>query len=81
VPPGPPGNNPVNHPTSSSSNSPPGPPSGAPGTPPIRFPPKGFLQPAEHQKIDVIRIADLSPLLGIIYDNDDVDDENVNSLD
>ena len=59
LPPGPPGNNPVNLPTSSSSTPPPGPPSGAPGRPPISLPTKRFLPAAEPCKTDVARTADL----------------------
>jgi len=79
VPPGPPGNNPVDRPTSSSSTPPPGPPSGAPGRPPISSPTKRFLTPAESQKGDVARIADLPPFPEISYDEYDADDESDDS--
>jgi hypothetical protein len=81
VPPGPPGNNPVNWPTSSSSTPPPGSPSGAPGRPPISLPTKRFLPAAEPQKRDVARIADLPPLPEISYDKYDADDKSDNSSD
>jgi hypothetical protein len=74
VPPGPAGNNPVNLPASSNSNPPPGAPSGAPGRPLISFPTKRFLPPAELQKTEVPRIADLPPLPEISYDQYDADD-------
>jgi len=79
VPPGPPGNNPVNWPTSSSSAPPPGPPSGAPGRPPISLPTKRFWLPAEPRKTDVARIAELPPLPEISYDKYDADDESNDS--
>jgi hypothetical protein len=81
VPPGPLGNNPVNRPTSSSSTPPPGPPSGVPGRPPISFPMKRFLPPAELRKTEVAMIADLPPLQEISYDEYDADDESDDSSD
>jgi len=62
VPPGPPGNHPVNHPTSSSLTPPPQPPSGAPGRHCMSLRKKRFQPPAELRKTDVVRIADLPPL-------------------
>ena len=79
MPPGPPGNNPVNRPTSSSSTPPPGPPSGAPGRPPISLPTKRFLPPAEPRKTDVAGIADLPLLAEISYDECDADDASDDS--
>jgi len=81
VPPGPPGNNPVNQPISSSSTPPPRPPSGAPGRHPISLPTKIFLLPVEPRTTDVTRIADLPPLPKISYDQYDADDESDDSSD
>ena len=47
VPPGPPGNHPLNQPTSCSSTRPPQPPSGAPERHPIHLPTKSFQPPAK----------------------------------
>jgi len=62
VPPGPPGHNPVNRPTSSGSTPPPGHPSSAAAGPPFGCPTKRFLPPAGQRKPDVARIPDLPPL-------------------
>jgi len=74
VPPGPPWNNTVNRPTSSSSTAPPGPPSGAPGRTPNSLQMKGFLQPAQPWKTDIVQIADLPPWPESPYDDYDPDD-------
>ena len=74
VPPGLPGNNPVNWPTSSSSTPPPGPPSGTPGRPPISLATKRFPLPAEPRETDVARSADMPPLPEIAYDEYDSDE-------
>jgi len=58
VPPGLPGNHPVNPPTSSSLTSPPQTPSGAPARHPISLPTKRLQPPAEPWKTDVTGIAD-----------------------
>ena len=81
VPPGPPGNHPVNQPTSSSSTPPPQPPSGAPGRHPISLLTKRFQPPAELRKTDVAGIADLPPLLEMSYDEYDAADESDDSSD
>jgi len=81
VPPGSPGNNPVNRPISSSSTPPPGPPFGAPGRPPISHPTKRFLPPVEQRKRDVACIADLAPLTENDYHDYDADDESDDSSD
>jgi len=81
VPPGLPGNHPVNQPTTSSSTSPPQPPSGAPGRHPIHLPTKRFQPPAEQWKTDVAGIADLPPLPEMFYDGYDAADESHNSSD
>jgi len=75
------GNDPVNRPTSSSSTLPPGPFSSAPCRPPISLPTKRFLPPAESQKADVGRNADLLPLPEISYNDYDADDESYDPLD
>jgi len=71
-----PGNHPVNQPTSSSSTPPPQPPSGAPGRQPISLPIKTFQLPAAPRKIDVAGIADLPPLLEMLYEEYDAADES-----
>jgi hypothetical protein len=72
VPPGPPQNNPVIWPTSSSSTAPGQLPS-APGRPPIGLPTKRFLPAAEQWSTDVAGITDLPPLPNISYDQYDAD--------
>jgi len=69
VPPGPPGNNAVNQPTSSGSTPPPGAASSTPGRPPIRLPMKQFVPPAEPWNTDVARTADLPPMPEISSDD------------
>jgi len=59
---GPPGNHPVNRPTSSSSTPPPQPPSGAPGKHPFSLPLRRFQPPVEPQTTDIQGIADSPPL-------------------
>ena len=81
VPPGPPGNHPVNLPTSSSSTPPPQPPSGAPGRHPISLQTKRFQPPAEPWKTDVAGIADLPPLPELSYDENDAAEESDDSSD
>ena len=81
MPPGPPGNNPVNRPTSSSSTPGPGPLSGALGRHPNSLPTQGFLPPAEARKTNGPRIVDLPSLPEIPYDKYDVDDERNDSSD
>ena len=78
---GPPENNPVNQPISSSSHPPPGPPSGAPGRPLITLPMKRFQPPAELRKTDIAGIVDLPPLPEISYDEYDADDTSDDSSD
>jgi len=68
---GPPGNHPINLPTSSSSTPPPQPPSGAPGRHPISLPTTRFQPPAEPPKTDDAGIADLPPLPELSYDEYD----------
>jgi len=80
VPPGPPGNHPVNWPTSSRSTPPPQPPSGAPGRHPTIFPTKQFQPPAELRITNVAAIADLTPLPEMSYDKYDAAHECDNSL-
>ena len=81
VPPGPRGNHPVNHPTSSSSTPPPQPPSGAPRRHPICLQMTIFQLPAELRKTSVAGIMDLPPLLEMSNDEYDAADESDNSLD
>jgi len=81
VPPGPPGNYPLNQQTSSSSTPPPHPPSGAPGRHPISLPTKRFLPPAEPRKTDVAGIADLPPLREMFHNEYDSGDESDDSSD
>jgi len=81
VPPGLPGNNPVNWPTLYSSTPPPGHPSGVPVRTPISLPMKQLLPPAKPRTPDVARIADLPRLPEISYDNYDGDDQSDDSLD
>jgi len=81
VPPGPPGNHPLNQPTSSSSTPPPQPPSGSPGRHPISLPTKRFQPPAETRNPDVAGIADLPPLLEISYNEYDAADGGDDSSD
>jgi hypothetical protein len=76
VPPGAPGYNPVNRPTSSCSTPPPGPASGTPGRLPISHPTNSFLPPAEERITDTAWIADLPPLPEICYDEYDADDKS-----
>ena len=80
VPPGPPGNHPVNQRTSSSLTPPPQPPSDVPGRHRISLPTKRFQLPVEPQKTDVAGIADLPPLPEMSYDEynaaDEVDDSS-----
>jgi len=81
VPPGPPGNYPLNQPTSSSSTLPPQPPSGAPGRHPISLTTKRFQPPGEPQKTNVAGITDLPPLREISYDEYAAADESDHSSD
>jgi hypothetical protein len=66
VPPAPPGNNPVNRPTSSSSMPAPRHPSGTPGRAPNSLPMIQFLLCTGPWKTDVAKIVDLPPLPDII---------------
>jgi len=79
VPPGLPENHSVNRPTSFSPSPSPEPHSGEPRRPPIRLPTKRIQQPAEPWKADVVRIAELPPLLDLSYDDYDADDESNDS--
>jgi len=81
VPPGPPGNHPVNQPTSCSSTPPPQPVSGAPGRHPISLPMQTFLTPAEPRKADVAGIAHLPPSPEMSSDKYDIADESDDSSD
>jgi len=81
VPPGPPGNHPVNQSTSSSSTTAPESPSGAPGRHPISLPTKGFQPPEELRKTDVTGIVDLPSLPEMSYNEYDAADESNNLLD
>jgi hypothetical protein len=76
VPPGPPGNHPVNQPASSSLSRPPHPPSGAPGRHPISITTKRFQPPAEPRKTDVAGIANLPTLPDMSYKLSNATDEN-----
>jgi len=80
VPPAPHGNNPVIRPTSSASTAR-GQLSDAPGRPPISLPMKWFQPAAEPWRTDVAGIADLPPLLEILYDESDADYESNDSSD
>jgi len=81
VPPGLPGNNPVDRPTSSSCTATPGHTCCAPGRPLISLPTKRFLPPAEPLMTDVTRMVDLPPLPEISYVEYDADDESDDSSD
>jgi len=81
LPPGPPENDSVNQPTSSTSNPPPERASGAPWRRPFSLPMKRFQPPAVPWKTDVARIAELPPLPGLSYGEHDSDDESDDSSD
>ena len=81
VPPGPPGNHPVNQPISPSSTLPPQPSSGARGRHPISLPTKRFQPPVELWKTDLTGIADLPPLPEMSYNEYDAADQSDDSLD
>jgi len=79
VPPGPPGNNPVNRATSSRSTPQPGPPSGATERPPMSLPTKRLLTLSEPRTTADAEIADLPHLPEISNDDyhaDDVSDDS-----
>jgi len=81
VTPGPPGNHPVNRPTSSSSTPAPQPSFGIPGKHPISLEVKRFQLPAESRKTHVAGIANLAPLQEMSYEEYDVADEYDDSSD
>jgi len=81
VPPGQPGNYPLNQPTSSSSTPLPQSSSGPPGRHPIRPQTKIFQSPAKPQTTDVTGIAGLPPLLEMSYDQYNAADESDALLD
>ena len=79
VPPGPPGNHPLNQSTSSGSTLPPQPSSGAPVRHPISLPTKRFQPPVEPQGTDVTGIAHLPLLPELSYNEYDAADESDDS--
>jgi hypothetical protein len=81
VPPGPPGNHPLNLPTSSSSTPTPQPPSVTAGRHPISLATKRFQPPPAPRITDVSGIADLSPLPELSYDEYDAAEESDDSSD
>ena len=81
VPPGPPGNHPLNQPISSSSTPPPQHPSGTPGRHPIGLPTKQFQPPADPRKTDDAGIADVPPLPEMSYNEYDGAEESNNLSD
>jgi hypothetical protein len=81
VRPGPPGNHPVNQPTSSNWTPPPQPPSGASRRHSISLPTNRFQPQAEPRKRDVAGIADLPPLPEMSYDEYHAADESDDCLD
>jgi len=81
VPPGPPGNYPLNQPTSSSLTPPPQPPSGAPGRYPTSLPMNRFQPPAEPRKTDVAGITELPRLPEMSYNEYDAANQSNDSSD
>ena len=79
--PGPPGNHPLNQPTSSILTPPPQPLSGAPGRHPISLLARRFQPQAEPQQTDVADIAELTPLPEMFQDEYDAADECDDSSD
>ena len=81
IPPGLPGNHPVNQPTSSSSTPPPQPRSGVPGRHPTSLPTKRLQPQEEPGKTYVPGTSDLPPLPEISYDEYDAADKSDDSSD
>jgi len=81
VPLGPPGNHPVNLPTSSSSTLSPQPPAVAAWRHAISLPTKRFQPPAEPYKTDVVGITDMLPLPGLSYMESDAAEVSDDSSD
>jgi len=81
VPPAPPENHPLNQPTSASFTPSPQPPAGMARRHRKSLPTKRFQPPAEPWKIDVVGIADLSPLPEMSYDKYEAADKSYDSSD